>query len=69
VSNDSRSWGWVPEKYIYGKVIARYYPLGEPLNCGAGAAFPGLLVKAISRRDWRTGIPTRTVERALQMRG
>jgi signal peptidase I len=32
MSNDSRSWGWVPEKYIYGKVIARYYPLGEPLN-------------------------------------
>jgi signal peptidase I len=32
MSNDSRSWGLVPEKYIYGKVVSRYYPLGEPLN-------------------------------------
>jgi len=24
-SNDSRSWGLVPEKYIYGKFIGRYY--------------------------------------------
>jgi len=24
-SNDSRSWGLVPEKYIYGKFLARYY--------------------------------------------
>jgi signal peptidase I len=26
-SNDSRSWGQVPEKYIYGKAIFRYWPL------------------------------------------
>jgi signal peptidase I len=26
-SNDSRSWGWVPEKYIYGKAMFRYWPL------------------------------------------
>ncbi len=26
-SSDSRSWGLVPEKYIYGKAIFRYYPL------------------------------------------
>ena len=25
-SSDSRSWGLVPEKYIYGKSIFRYYP-------------------------------------------
>ena len=25
-SSDSRSWGLVPEKYIYGKAIFRYYP-------------------------------------------
>lgn len=24
-SNDSRSWGLVPEKYIYGKFIGRYF--------------------------------------------
>ncbi len=26
-SSDSRYWGQVPEKYIYGKAIFRYYPL------------------------------------------
>jgi hypothetical protein len=26
-SNDSRSWGLVPEKYIYGKALLRYWPL------------------------------------------
>lgn len=26
-SYDSRNWGLVPEKYIYGKAIFRYYPL------------------------------------------
>ena len=26
-SNDSRAWGWVPEKYIYGKAMFRYWPL------------------------------------------
>jgi signal peptidase I len=26
-SNDSRSWGEVPEKYIYGKAIFRFWPL------------------------------------------
>lgn len=25
MSNDSRSWGLVPEKYVYGKLIGRYY--------------------------------------------
>lgn len=27
LSNDSRSWGLVPEKYIYGKAMFRYWPL------------------------------------------
>jgi signal peptidase I len=27
ISNDSRSWGLVPEKYIYGKAICGYWPL------------------------------------------
>ena len=28
-SNDSRSWGEVPEKYIYGKAICRFWPLSQ----------------------------------------
>ncbi|MBX7222401.1 MAG: signal peptidase I [Blastocatellia bacterium] len=28
-SNDSRSWGLVPEKYIYGKAIYRYWPIDD----------------------------------------
>ena len=27
VSNDSRSWGMVPEDLIYGKAILRYWPV------------------------------------------
>jgi len=28
-SSDSRFWGLVPEKYIYGKALLRYWPLSE----------------------------------------
>lgn len=28
-SSDSRTWGLVPEKYIYGKALFRYWPLGR----------------------------------------
>jgi signal peptidase I len=28
-SNDSRSWGVVPEKYIYGKALFRFWPLSK----------------------------------------
>ena len=28
-SNDSRSWGEVPEKYIYGRAEARFWPLSK----------------------------------------
>ena len=28
-SNDSRAWGEVPEKYIYGKAMFRYWPLSS----------------------------------------
>lgn len=28
-SNDSRTWGLVPEKYIYGQACFRYWPLSE----------------------------------------
>jgi signal peptidase I len=28
-SNDSRNWGEVPEKYIYGKALARFWPVAK----------------------------------------
>jgi signal peptidase I len=28
-SNDSRSWGLVPSKYIYGKAVFRYWPVSK----------------------------------------
>jgi signal peptidase I len=28
-SNDSRSWGEVPERYIYGRAVFRFWPLSE----------------------------------------
>ena len=28
-SNDSRSWGEVPEKYIYGRAVFRFWPTGQ----------------------------------------
>jgi signal peptidase I len=28
-SNDSRSWGQVPQKYIYGRAAFRFWPLGQ----------------------------------------
>jgi hypothetical protein len=28
-SSDSRIWGLVPKKYIYGKAMFRYWPLGS----------------------------------------
>jgi signal peptidase I len=28
-SNDSRSWGEVPEKYIYGRAIFRFWPISK----------------------------------------
>ena len=28
-SNDSRMWGLVPEKYIYGKAVFRYWPMRQ----------------------------------------
>jgi signal peptidase I len=27
-SSDSRSWNWVPKKYIIGKVQLRWWPIG-----------------------------------------
>jgi signal peptidase I len=51
-SSDSRSWGLVPKKYIYGKALLRYWPLSaasvihheniSPI-VASPAAFPGSL--------------------------
>jgi hypothetical protein len=47
-SSDSRIWGLVPKKYIYGKALFRYWPLAaasvihhEDINPPPGALSPG----------------------------
>ena len=42
-SSDSRIWGLVPKKYIYGKALFRYWPLGS--------------AKLIERDSHNNGIP------------
>ena len=42
-SSDSRIWGLVPKKYIYGKALFRYWPLGT--------------AKVITRDTHNGGIP------------
>jgi signal peptidase I len=42
-SSDSRSWGLVPEKYIYGKALFRYWPLSEASVIRHETEYPGLL--------------------------
>ncbi|MEW6732818.1 MAG: signal peptidase I [Acidobacteriota bacterium] len=39
-SNDSRAWGLVPEKYIYGKAMFRYWPLERLGPLGENYRFP-----------------------------
>lgn len=38
-SSDSRYWGLVPEKYIYGKALLRYWPLGRASMISHEAAY------------------------------
>ncbi|MCA1593225.1 MAG: signal peptidase I [Acidobacteria bacterium] len=45
-SSDSRSWGLVPEKYVYGKALFRYWPLSQASVIKHETEYPG-----ISRRD------------------
>src|SRR6185295_18970276 len=42
-SSDSRIWGLVPKKYIYGKALLRYWPLGA--------------AKVITKDTHNTGVP------------
>jgi signal peptidase I len=41
-SSDSRSWGLVPEKYIYGKALFRYWPLSEASVIRHETEYPGI---------------------------
>ena len=41
-SSDSRSWGLVPEKYIYGKALFRYWPLSQASVIRHETEYPGV---------------------------
>ncbi len=41
-SSDSRTWGLVPEKYIYGKALFRYWPLSEASVIRHETDYPGI---------------------------
>lgn len=45
-SSDSREWGLVPEKYIYGKAMFRFMPLSEAGSISHDAAGPRLVPHA-----------------------
>jgi len=40
-SSDSRTWGLVPEKYIYGKALFRYWPLSQASVIRHETDYPG----------------------------
>ena len=40
-SSDSRMWGLVPEKYIYGKALFRYWPLSQASFISHETEYPG----------------------------
>ena len=42
-SSDSRTWGLVPEKYIYGKALFRYWPLSEASVIRHETEYPGIV--------------------------
>ncbi|HYE13348.1 MAG TPA: signal peptidase I [Pyrinomonadaceae bacterium] len=41
-SSDSRAWGLVPAKYIYGKALFRYWPLSEASVIRHETEYPGV---------------------------
>ena len=41
-SSDSRLWGLVPEKYIYGKALFRYWPLSKASFIRHETEYPGV---------------------------
>ena len=65
-SSDSRIWGLVPKKYIYGKALFRYWPLTaagvihhEDLAPGDHSAAPGLHPEFQRHADGRRHSPQR----------
>jgi len=50
-SSDSRSWGLVPEKYIYGKTLFRYWPLSQASVIRHETDYPGVPVQRLETPD------------------
>ena len=50
-SSDSRSWGLVPEKYIYGKALFRYWPLSQASVIRHETDYPGIPANRVERYD------------------
>src|SRR5215204_7650655 len=50
-SSDSRSWGLVPEKYIYGKALFRYWPLSQASVIRHETDYPGVPAHRLERPD------------------
>lgn len=50
-SSDSRSWGLVPEKYIYGKALFRYWPLSDASVIRHETEYPGIPNNHFQRMD------------------
>ena len=50
-SSDSRSWGLVPEKYIYGKALFRYWPIGKASVISHETEYPGIPRRERPRGD------------------
>jgi signal peptidase I len=50
-SSDSRSWGLVPEKYIYGKALFRYWPLAQASVIRHETEYPDIPKRHMERPD------------------
>ena len=50
-SSDSRTWGLVPEKYIYGKALFRYWPLSQASVIRHETDYPGIPANRVERYD------------------
>jgi signal peptidase I len=53
-SSDSRIWGLVPEKYIYGKALFRFWPLAD---AGVLSHDPNYNIAAPSKNNYATEAP------------
>jgi hypothetical protein len=64
-SSDSRIWGQVPEKYIYGKALLRYWPLSQATIIRHETDYALTAPSALPDADRRTG--RRRGKRALKL--